>query len=275
MLCHSFLQTLHCVCRIAEALIALQQAGEVEYIGWSIVIPCTENMLAVLREVAEDMEQRLNVWNEEVALARERFYELNYFTTVQLLMLRKDMAQVKNPDVSCAIGRGALTLLQSVSAVVDIDTVQNVVRRDCGQHSDVEHFFSDGPIEQHVELTTYPPEQSILSTIFSTADEHASSNSITKPNVSTCEESKLSEKQLEIIAHLTERYDFSEKFVRKALQECGEDDYDCMNWCRENDGKYTFSDDESDTESEDEMTSDAESEEAIDILSTGQLLRQA
>ena len=255
------------MCRIAEALIALQQAGEVEYICWSIVIPCAENMLAELRDVAEGMEQRLNVWNEEVVLARKRFYELNYFTTVQLLMLRKDMAHVNNPDTSYVIGPSALTLLQSVSTIVDFDTVQNVVCRDCGQHSDIENVFHDGSI---IEPSTFSPDQSILAKIFSTDDEYASSTSIAKPNVSTCGESTLSEKQLEIITHLTERYDFSEQLVRKALQECGDDDYDCMNWCRENDGKYTFSDDEEDTESEGEITSDAESEEVMDKQSMGQ-----
>ena len=249
------------MCRIAEALIALQQAGEVEYIGWSIVIPCTENMLAELCQVAEGMEQHLHVWNDQVVDARKHFYELNYFTTVQLLMLRKDMALVKNTDTSCVFGRSTLTLLQSVSAVVDFDTVRNVVRMDCGQHSDIEHVLHEGPIEQHAEPSTFPPQQSMLADLFSTADEHASSSSIANPNVSICE---VSEKQLEVIAHLTERYDFSEKLVRKALLLCGEDSYDCMNWCRENDGKYTFSVDEEDAESEGEMISDSESEEAMD-----------
>ena len=237
-----------------------------EYIGWSIEIPCTENMLDDLHHEAEQMERRLHAWNDEVVHARKMFYELNYYTTTQLLMLRKDMAQMKNRDMPCTLCPSALALLQSVSATVNMDTVCNVVHRVCGQHFEV---LFDGPIQQHVECSTFPAEPSLSATILASIDEHTSSTSAAKSIISKCDESALSIEQMEIITYLTERFQYNEKRVLKALQECGEDYYECLNWCNENDGLLSFSDDEEETESDGEMSSDTDSEAPMDIPTTG------
>ena len=248
-------------------MIALQQAGAVEYIGWSIVIPCGENLLADLQLVAGGMEECLCAWNEEVILARQKFYELNYFTTVQLLMLRKELAQLKDPDYDMSRITVAFILLQSISAELDMDTVRSVMRRVCGQPSDVEQVFDDVFTKPYMGPSTFPTQKSMAATIMlASIDEDSSSDSISpaESTIGECDKSTLNAKQVEIVALLTVRYDFSKKLVLKALQECGEDLPDCMNWCRDNDGSYSFSEDEEDSESEYEISSDEEQEELKD-----------
>ena len=227
-------------------------------------------MLIDLRQVAEEMEQRLYAWNEEVVHARKKFYELNYFTTKQLLMLRKDMTQVKSLDVSCSVCPSVLTLLQSISTEVNTDTVRDVMQRVCGQHSDVTQGLDDVPIQQHVEPSTCPAEHSMSASTLASSDEHTSSSLADRP-INRCDENILSAEQLEIIAYLTERFQFSNQLVQKALQECGDDVHECLNWCRDNDGAFTFTDVEEEIVSEDEMPSDTEPEDAMEIPTTGWL----
>ena len=228
-----------------------------DYIVWTITIPCAKNTLSDLCHVAENMEQRLCSWNEEVVQARKGFYELNYFTTIQLLMLRKDMVQVKAPDTPCLISPSALTLLQSVSADVNMDGVCNVVHRLCGQHFDFEEVL--GSTQQYADSSTYSAEQSMSATILASIDEHTSAISVAMPIVYGCDETTLSVEQMEIITSLTEQFNFHEKLILKAIQECGDDYHECLNWCSENDGLLSFSDDVDESESEGELSSDAES----------------
>ena len=119
-------QTLHSVCRIAEVVIALQQAGSVQYTSWTLEFHCAEDMFEKLKNIAKEMEDQLGGWKSDVRQAREQFYELNYYTTVQLLSLRKELGRLKS-QTSTPISPNVLTLLQSISADITATDVRDAV----------------------------------------------------------------------------------------------------------------------------------------------------
>ena len=91
----------------------MQQVGYVNYIGWIIQIPTFVNQVTLvntLQEIAKVMGSLLKKWNDKVKKARKEFYELNYYNTLQLLILREKLGHVRN-DVTPDI----LALLQNIS----------------------------------------------------------------------------------------------------------------------------------------------------------------
>lgn len=119
-----FIQLLHNVCCIGEALILLQQAGNVYYIGWRLEVKaCSTQSVSVLKELATSMQDELRNWEEEVEHMREEFYELNYYTTLQLLTLREQLAVQRSQRGCTPLSHNVLTLLQSVSRTVTSDIV--------------------------------------------------------------------------------------------------------------------------------------------------------
>lgn len=91
-------QILQHITRIAEVLLALQQAGNVTYSGWVMAFECATytvvgegqeeelhlqeetaaQRVAELRTCAKDMENALQTWETEVKESRSRHYELNF-----------------------------------------------------------------------------------------------------------------------------------------------------------------------------------------------------
>lgn len=113
------MQTLHSVCRIAEVLLELQQKGNVKYTGWILTFHCRVDMVNALQQQAKDMEKELQIWEEEVQQVRNKYYELNYYTTLQLLALCKELGRLKTFSQShfCTeISPHILALLESISA---------------------------------------------------------------------------------------------------------------------------------------------------------------
>lgn len=117
-------QTFHTLCEIAELLIALQQVGNVQYIGWYITVPCKPEIMPELRKLHNTMNYELQNWREEVREARFHHYELNYFTTPQLLTLRKELGYLKSLNSrSVSISRQVQALLQSIAPVTDVQVL--------------------------------------------------------------------------------------------------------------------------------------------------------
>ena len=88
------------MCEIAEVLIALQQVGNVKYIGWYITVPCKPELIPDLRKLHDLMKTELEIWMQKVRNARHDHYELNYYTTPQLLTLRRVLGHLKGTKAS-------------------------------------------------------------------------------------------------------------------------------------------------------------------------------
>ena len=296
-----FTHTLHNVCRIAEVLIDLQRVGNVKYTGWRLQVPCgLSTVVPMLHDQAKVMEHELANWKEEVTQKRGDFYELNYFTTLQLLTLRRELGVIKSKPNSGpgVVTPGVLALLESISTQVTAPhvhaIVQNVISDGIRAATSAPSVSaqdgviivspslsspavlgggasssgSGGPSRQH--------EPSLAQELLSSAEVQTASGAedmkvditIEKPKIS---EDELSQEQRGMMQDLINQFDFPSQLVLKAFEVCKENatKYDLGNWCNDNFDKYTFEGesqeaDLSDDDDEDDRKSDASSMESED-----------
>ena len=249
-----FPQTLHSICRIAEVLLTLQQVGNVKYTGWLLQVPCSADrgVIHQLQAQAKLMEDELYRWKETVRSKRASFYELNYFTTLQLLNLRREFGRLRNSSGSAVIAPQMLTLLQSISAHVTPSVVSDVL-------SKVVQPKLRAQVTTASQDKSGPPDVAMSSS--QTPDPAlVSQASVSKP-VPSQPEQGLSAKQKEVMVNICSRLDCSKQLVLKAFEQCtGDkcDQYDYEGWCVENMEKYVFLDENGDEEDEEESQSDTE-----------------
>ena len=79
-----------------------------------------------LVNITTNMERELRIWNKEIESARSDFYYLNYFTTNQMLSLRKNLKTFKE-NFECADDTTevhTLNLLRSICPELTLDLVK-------------------------------------------------------------------------------------------------------------------------------------------------------
>ena len=91
---------MHLVCRIANSLLALRNAGHARYITWSYSFYCEFDIGSALENQAMKMENELKQWKDEIAKSRNTFHVLNLFTTQQLRVIRQQLGQLKCERIS-------------------------------------------------------------------------------------------------------------------------------------------------------------------------------
>ena len=278
-----FTHTLHNVCRIADVLISLQQVGNVKYTGWRLHVPCGLDHVPMLRCQAQLMENELRKWEEEVVHKRGEFYDLNYFTTLQLLTLRQELGVIKSKPHSRPhdVTPKVLALLEGISTKVSapriFDTVQCVISH--GYRSAASSLST--PIisnqSKTPNLTPSLSSPSVLngSSASSTVTEvpSLSEEILTSAGVQTSSGAKkievdfpviseddLNEEQRGIMQDVIKRYDFDSQLVLKAFEDSEDQTkYGIRNWCNENDGMFDCveesQDDEEFVDEEDDITS--------------------
>ena len=243
-------------------LLALQQAGNVLYIRKVIRFDCAAGqrgeelkphlrtqLVAELQAFAKEKENALGEWETAVKQCRRTHYDLNYFTTLQLLRLRKELGFVRqNPHKP--VDPEILTLLQSISPYVTYESVQNAIKN-LILASNNEACTSVAPSAMDMEL----PELELTSSydcqalpgstdsmqldstpgsphhISFTSDWYLPGN--TEPLL---RKKDLDGDKLKILVDLVETYHFPEILVLKAIDECPENanKYDIQDWCEEN-----------------------------------------
>ena len=105
-------------------LAELQNEGHVKYISWHQSFPCSgEHVSRKLQHLVEEMKDDLMTWKEEVTNQRQQFYELNYYTTLQLLHLRQELC-----NMSTSLSSTVLALLSSISPNVQQCNVTEAVQ---------------------------------------------------------------------------------------------------------------------------------------------------
>ena len=88
-----------------------------------------DNIVNSLQVQASVMEKDLDDWKRELSLHRDHFYELNYFTTPQLLSLREELGQFKGTEISAKpVKQEVMTLLQCISRQLSSDSVKDGVQ---------------------------------------------------------------------------------------------------------------------------------------------------
>lgn len=247
------------MCRIAEVLISLQQAGNIKYIGWILQLPCTTRpeIIQILQEHAKCMEDELYEWKSTVKYARHMFYELNYYTTLQLLSLRKELGAVKQAKKGASVSPSVLALLESISPQVTSNAVCDVIQ-DISlltQKTIVEDAVGDQPMDSSKAAPSVSEE------IIASVDLNTSRPAEHSDNPLLSED-EISEEERAIMAFVTARIGCPKVLVLKAFENCrgidNMDKYDYMRWCNNNIDQFKF-DEEGDISDEDSYESDEES----------------
>ena len=269
----AFLQILHSICRIAEVLLTLQQVGNVNYTGWVLKVRCSTDRQIInqLQSQASAMEEELSKWEEDVKSQRDSFYELNYYTTLQLLTLRRELGRLKTPSKGLSIFPEVLALLRSISTQVHPSHVINAVNQVLEAAKKPEPVPSE---ELPPDLPVGVDEESVFDEAASTgqdAEQPEEDNASAEEHAFS--EEDLSEELKGYVTTISFRINCSRKLVLKAFEVLGQDltrlDYE--RWCDENLEEYKFEEDvssdeessgsESDSESSDGTSSDSEDEQ--------------
>ena len=215
-----------------------------KYTGWVLQVPCatSRTLIGELQKLAKQMEEELREWKEVVKNRREEFYELNYYTTQQLLKLRKELGGLKGVDQATAtVHRNILALLHSISPAVNSSIVSNAVCRVLAEDASgalAEPALVEGdPGEMDEVFTASSHVQEIQSSanelLESTHADASTSEPVAKP-LPTLTEDILTVEQKEIMANICNRLNCSKQLVLRCFEECSaEDNYDYMTWCNE------------------------------------------
>ena len=251
-----------------------------KYTGWTLSFYCKVNMVDTLQQQAKQMEEELQTWEDEVQQFRKEYYELNYYTTMQLLTLREELGKFKisgQPQAHTQINRQILALLESISTKISSPCVIEVVKSvladqqnrgasgfTAQSHTSVELLPASmaGPTSQ-VFPSVQPIRPSVADNILASAGVEASaSSSRAKLQQPKLTQDQLSQKQKEIFDNLM-NYDYSKQLILIALGKFGEDQHEAENWIIENASQYSLSDAESegtDFDGEEEADSDSETD---------------
>ena len=218
-------------------------------------IALAKQLVDSLKNIAKQMECGLEDWRNKVEGSRKDHYELNYYTTLQLLDLRKELALVRSiAGKQCS--PKVLALLQSISLNLTFEDVHDAImslqessseeRR--SKHS-VQEELSDGAEEldqfsiptslamdqslQDSPAAIPPSSESHNSTPSDIADEHI----LAGPAV--LKEEDLEAQQRDIFTDLVGYQSYSKELVLKALESSSSEAnlYDIQQWCDENQKK--------------------------------------
>lgn len=212
-------------------LICLQQEGHVKYAGWVLKFQFRGDYDSKLQQLVKEMEADLKAWRTEVNLHREKLYGLNYYTTPQLLSLRENLGELKNPEgAATTLSMDTLSLLQSVSLEVSANPsiIQDVVRNVVAILS--EHQREDGDSLVHHTKNSVPNIEMAISDQVS----HCTSETESSQQPFESLHEKLSEKQLEIFTNLVNVYNYPEHVVLRGLEIHGNDQDEVERWVMDN-----------------------------------------
>ena len=221
-------------------MIELQRAGHEKYIGWTMDFSCRAVLVEDLQTQAREMEDELERWNKEMTLARKRFYELNYYTTRQVLLLRSELGRLKLSELSSKQHQWGklMALLKSIANGVTPTVLANVVQEVANKplgYSDQLTFISTKEGVEHVMRTVahcLPPKIDVSRSVTSTAE------AVDKLSTHQLSQDNLSIEQKVYLTDILENFGYSEMTALKAIEEVGDGDWnDIINWLEEH-GDY-------------------------------------
>ena len=255
--------------RIADALLALQQHGSGDYIGWEMNCPCNlPNVVDQLQLVASKLENDLKQWKCEIQKQRDKFYELNYYTTRQLLLLRKELGRLQElgenivkPEVMALL----LSISRDVSGDVMKEYVLDVTQKE--QQKALVLATTIAHAEDHVSFTGQPTEQSAqpepvdptISAVVVDLLENEAAKSSTPRAIH--QEDDLGIEQKAILANIRKNFGCHKQLILLAFERCESscDLHAVTAWCMNNQSKYTYDDyDDDDDEEEEEEEKEKE-----------------
>ena len=121
--------------RLATAYMDLFESGYIHRMNWSQEYRCSKDQVAgesIAKELDEEssfMETCYKNWKKKVSDARKEYKELNFFTTQQLMTLRKEIATVCHSNDLAMNNIQVLTLLESVRPSLTSEQLKSAIER--------------------------------------------------------------------------------------------------------------------------------------------------
>ena len=121
--------------RLATAYINLFEAGYIHRMDWKQEFHCSKDLVAgewIAKELEEEstfMESCYTNWKKKVSDARKEYKELNFFTTQQLMTLRKEIATVCHSNGLIMSNIQVLALLESVLPNLTSEQLKSAIER--------------------------------------------------------------------------------------------------------------------------------------------------
>ncbi|PFX19442.1 E3 ubiquitin-protein ligase RNF213 [Stylophora pistillata] len=165
-----FVRNLEGVMRLATAYIDLFDSGYVHRMGWNQEFHCSKDQVtgeSIAKELEEEstcMETCYLNWKKKVKDARKEYTELNFFTTQQLMTLRKEIATVCHSNSLIMSNIQVLALLESVRPNLTSEQLKLAIQ----------HAFKDTDLLENARVTVEPPSF----THFPTPDEMVTRRSV-------------------------------------------------------------------------------------------------
>ena len=265
-------------------LIELQHHGNSDYIGWSVHFPCAlVDVFELLQYQAKVMEADLENWMNEIRTKRDEFYELNYYTTPQLLALSEELGQFScDSGSNSSIKAGVMNLLRGISRNVTSEEIKALFKKHIndmacifeGRKSSSFHPTSPASSLSHVpvDITAHDSEDICEDKQIVKEDKPKQLTAVKKTRVnSNAPEPKLqfddlTDKQKSHLLNL-ENCDYHPKLILLAFERCARPDIqeEVAQWCVNNENNFEFSDSEDDddfsSEEEEEASEEEEKEE--------------
>ena len=188
-----------------------------------------------LQHYTRKLDTQLTMWKKSVDTAREKYYELNYFTTLQLLELRRELAL---PTATAMLKPSVLMLLKSISPRIcstvvskSLQAVQQEQEATPMDYTEVEEIIPE------ISSTQERVERESMDVSTSSSNEPApaspKASPLDKPSLPALTYEELSEKQRSDFTYLVNCLGYTATYVMRAFQECGQDAnvYDIEEWC--------------------------------------------
>ena len=259
-------------------LLALQQAGNITYSGWMMAFDCTaytvgsqeqkeelrfrevmaDQKVGLLRTRAKAMERALIKWEMEVEESRSRHYELNYYTTLQLLRIRKELSHIKQSPGRC-VDPEILALLESISPKATTENVTAAMST--LEKKSFDHVSSSKLLDaQDIPASALDSKSipMVLPEVLNSDQTHSRNHQQLSPSLCSSvytrkyndnprlTESDLNENQKEMLSNLVGYNEYPKLLVLKAFEDCPEtaNEYDIQDWCDENVNTFNFDEEE-------------------------------
>ena len=231
--------------RLATAYIDLFESGYIHRMNWSQEYHCSKDQVAgesVAKELDEEssfMETCYKNWKKKVSDARKEYRELNFFTTQQLMTLRKEIATVCHSNDLAMNNIQVLTLLESVRPSLTSEQLKSAIER---AFKDTELLENPRGTAELPAFTHFPSDDEMV-TRKSMFNNNNHVGTISSTATSTCRVQTVSVKKpkpketTKIQSFLNAAADdgYSEQIALAALARLGVDaeEDDLLLWCLE------------------------------------------
>ena len=137
--------------RLGQAYVKLCGIGDVSYLDWSKEYKCKSSIMGkdVINDIisqAQEFELRYDAYRVHLHEQRMKYRELNYYTTQQLLFLRKELAAIKRSANIDFLNFQVFALLEKIAPGISPTALKDVLI-EAGVMQESENF-DDGVSDQ-------------------------------------------------------------------------------------------------------------------------------